>query len=418
MSKVEEEWKKENKKRINNLEEYSKQRTLEIEGELKDEKKKVESSLEETRQQTKKLEKRNNKLQEEYQELQNEYKQVNILLENTRSEIKDLELAKEEMNHIDEDIDNKIKNRILESKKDLASFVSEYTFLNALIPTSQTVQVESQTKSNDVSSFIPYIKLDEDETFDNENWQDTFELIQDVLKDNGITKQSQSLAAIIYACYLKKFPVLFAGPYGELLANIISMAITSQGASVLDCSGDVTIQDIQQAKEVEILLVKNCFCSSKKDYIIDSLSNQKNFVIFTLPFSDELKIESKELMNYMLPIFTEDLFEELPVNSYMKGNRIDGYEEFTPKNSTFRLSKVIYKDTQLTKLRRSLYSEILDKANQISQHPSPDMEYFFILYPMIFMNDAEEKYIEVISTNNSISKDMKNLLLNRLGDEQ
>lgn len=158
MSKVEEEWKKENQKRINNLEEYSKQRTLEIEEELKDEKKKVESSLEETRQQTKKLEKRNNKLQEEYQELQNEYKQVNILLENTRSEIKDLELAKEEMNHIDEDIDNKIKNRILESKKDLASFVSEYTFLNALIPTSQTVQVESQTKSNDVSSFIPYIK--------------------------------------------------------------------------------------------------------------------------------------------------------------------------------------------------------------------------------------------------------------------
>lgn len=418
MSKVEEEWKKENQKRINNLEEYSKQRTLEIEEELKDEKKKVESSLEETRQQTKKLEKRNNKLQEEYQELQNEYKQVNILLENTRSEIKDLELAKEEMNHIDEDIDNKIKNKILESKKDLASFVSEYTFLNALMPTSQTVQVESQTKSNDVSSFIPYIKLDEDETFDNENWQDTFELIQDVLKDNGITKQSQSLAAIIYACYWKKFPVLFAGPYGELLANIISKAITGQGASVLDCSGDLTIQDIQQAKEVEILLVKNCFCSSKKDYIIDLLSNQKNFVIFTLPFSDELKIESKELMNYMLPIFTEDLFEELPVNSYMKGNRIDGYEEFTPKNSTFRLSRVIYKDTQLSKFRRSLYSEILDKANQISQHPSPDMEYFFILYPMIFMNDAEEKYIEVISTNNNISKDMKNLLLSKLGDEQ
>lgn len=418
MSKVEEEWKKENQKRINNLEEYSKQRTLEIEEELKDEKKKVESSLEETRQQTKKLEKRNNKLQEEYQELQNEYKQVNILLENTRSEIKDLELAKEEMNHIDEDIDNKIKNKILESKKDLASFVSEYTFLNALMPTSQTVQVESQTKSNDVSSFIPYIKLDEDETFDNENWQDTFELIQDVLKDNGITKQSQSLAAIIYACYWKKFPVLFAGPYGELLANIISMAITGQGASVLDCSGDLTIQDIQQAKEVEILLVKNCFCSSKKDYIIDLLSNQKNFVIFTLPFSDELKIESKELMNYMLPIFTEDLFEELPVNSYMKGNRIDGYEEFTPKNSTFRLSRVIYKDIQLSKFRRSLYSEILDKANQISQHPSPDMEYFFILYPMIFMNDAEEKYIEVISTNNNISKDMKNLLLSKLGDEQ
>lgn len=123
-------------------------------------------------------------------------------------------------------------------------------------------------------------------------------------------------------------------------------------------------------------------------------------------------------MNYMLPIFTEELFEELPVNSYMKGNRIDGYEEFTPRNSNFRLSKVIYKDTQLSKLRRSLYSEILDKANQISQHQSPDMEYFFILYPMIFMNDAEEKYIEVISTHNNISKDMKNLLLSKLGDEQ
>ena len=83
-----------------------------------------------------------------------------------------------------------------------------------------------------------------------------------------------------------------------------------------------------------------------------------------------------------------------------------------------RLTVLFLANNQLSKLRRSLYSEILDKANQISQHPSPDMEYFFILYPMIFMNDAEEKYIEVISTNNNISKDMKNLLLSKLGDEQ
>ena len=418
MSKVEEEWKKENQKRINNLEEYSKQRTLEIEEELKDEKKKVESSLEETRQQTKKLEKRNNKLQEEYQELQNEYKQVNILLENTRSEIKDLELAKEEMNHIDEDIDNKIKNRILESKKDLATFVSEYTFLNALMPTSQTVQIESQNKNVVISSFIPSVKVDEDEAYDNENWKDTFELILEALKDNGITKLSRSFASIIYACYWKKFPVLFAGPYGELLANIISVAITGQTASILDCSDDVTIQDIQQAKEAELLLVKNCFGSSKKDYVIESLSNTKNFIMFTIPFSDELKIESRELMNYMLPIFTEELFEQLPVNSYMIGNRINNYKDFSPKkNSNFKLSKVIYRNTQLNKLRHSLYSEILDIANQIYQYSSPDMEYYYILYPMIFMNDAEEKYVEEISTNNDLSKDMKKLLLSKLGDE-
>ena len=45
------------------------------------------------------------------------------------------------------------------------------------------------------------------------------------------------------------------------------------------------------------------------------------------------------------------------------------------------------------------------------------MEYYFILYPMIFMNDVEEKYIEVISTNSDISKDVKKLLLSKLGDE-
>ena len=41
----------------------------------------------------------------------------------------------------------------------------------------------------------------------------------------------------------------------------------------------------------------------------------------------------------------------------------------------------------------------------------------YILYPMIFMNDAEEKYVEEISTNNDLSKDMKKLLLSKLGDE-
>lgn len=36
---------------------------------------------------------------------------------------------------------------------------------------------------------------------------------------------------------------------------------------------------------------------------------------------------------------------------------------------------------------------------------------------MIFMNDAEEKYVEEISTNKDLSKDMKKLLLSKLGDE-
>lgn len=101
----------------------------------------------------------------------------------------------------------------------------------------------------------------------------------------------------------------------------------------------------------------------------------------------------------------------------MIGNRINNYKDFSPKNSNFRLSKVIYRNTQLNKLRHSLYSEILDIANQIYQYSSPDMEYYYILYPMIFMNDAEEKYIEEISTNKDLSKDMKKLLLSKLGDE-
>lgn len=37
---------------------------------------------------------------------------------------------------------------------------------------------------------------------------------------------------------------------------------------------------------------------------------------------------------------------------------------------------------------------------------------------MIFMNDVEEKYIDAISTNSAISKDMKKLLLSKLGDKQ
>ena len=417
ISKVEENWKKENQKRINDLEEYSKQRTLEIDEEVKEKKKKVELSLEVTRQQNEELKKCNSQLQEDNEKLQVELKQNIAIMENTEREIKELKQEKEELNNIVEGIGDKIKQKVEESTKDLASFVSKYTFLNALIPASQTVQIESQAKSNDVSSFIPSIKLEEDETFDNENWQDTIVLIHDALEDNGITKQTQNFASIMYACYWKKFPVLFAGPYGELLANIISMAITGQTAAILDCSSEISSQDIQLARESEMLLVKNCFSNSKKDYIVESLSNHNNFVMFTMPFGDELKIESIELMNYMLPIFTEDLFEEVPSNIYMKGKKNNNYSEFSPTESKFRLSKQTYKDTKISKLRYSIYSELLDLANQIVESKSSDLEYYFILYPMIFMNDVEEKYIDAISTNSAVSKDMKKLLLSRLGDK-
>ena len=386
ISKVEENWKKENQKRINDLEEYSKQRTLEIDEEVKEKKKKVELSLEVTRQQNEELKKCNSQLQEDNEKLQVELKQNIAIMENTEREIKELKQEKEELNNIVEGIGDKIKQKFEESKKDLASF-------------------------------IPSIKLEEDETFDNENWQDTIVLIHDALEDNGITKQTQNFASIMYACYWKKFPVLFAGPYGELLANIISMAITGQTAAILDCSSEISSQDIQLARESEMLLVKNCFSNSKKDYIVESLSNHNNFVMFTMPFGDELKIESIELMNYMLPIFTEDLFEEVPSNIYMKGKKNNNYSEFSPTESKFRLSKQTYKDTKISKLRYSIYSELLDLANQIVESKSSDLEYYFILYPMIFMNDVEEKYIDAISTNSAVSKDMKKLLLSRLGDK-
>lgn len=417
ISKVEENWKKENQKRINDLEEYSKQRTLEIDEEFKEKKETVELSLEETRQQNVELKKCNSQLQEDNEKLQVELKQNIAIMENTEREIKELKQEKEELNNIVEGIGDKIKQKVEESTKDLASFVSEYSFLNALFPSSQTIQVGAQDKSI-ISSFIPPRSLGEDSFIENDNWQDTIVLIYDALEDNGITKQTQNFASIMYACYWKKFPILFAGPYGELLANIISMAINGQTAAILDCSSEVSSQDIQLAKESEILLVKNCFSNSKKDYIIESLSNHNNFVMFTMPFGDELKIESIELMNYMLPVFTEDLFEEVPSNTYMKGKKNNKYSEFSPTESKFRLSKQTYKDTKISKLRYSIYSELLDLANQIAESQSSELEYYFILYPMIFMNDVEEKYIDAISTNSAISKDMKKLLLSKLGDKQ
>lgn len=417
ISKVEENWKKENQKRINDLEEYSKQRNLEIDEEVKEKKKKVELSLEVTRQQNEELKKCNSQLQEDNEKLQVELKQNIAIMENTEREIKELKQEKEELNNIVEGIGDKIKQKVEESTKDLASFVSEYSFLNALFPSSQTIQVGAQDKSI-ISSFIPPRSLGEDSFIENENWQDTIVLIYDALEDNGITKQTQNFASIMYACYWKKFPILFAGPYGELLANIISMAINGQTAAILDCSNEVSSQDIQLAKESEILLVKNCFSNSKKEYIIESLSNHNNFVMFTMPFGDELKIESIELMNYMLPVFTEDLFEEVPSNTYMKGKKNNKYSEFSPTESKFRLSKQTYKDTKISKLRYSIYSELLDLANQIAESQSSELEYYFILYPMIFMNDVEEKYIDAISTNSAISKDMKKLLLSKLGDKQ
>ena len=87
-----------------------------------------------------------------------------------------------------------------------------------------------------------------------------------------------------------------------------------------------------------------------------AFTTDKHTNVITLPLPEPMKVD--------YPYVFEGYCHHEPSSDNLKDN--------------IETIKFIYKDTQLSKLRRSLYSEILDKANQISQHPSPDMEYFFI----------------------------------------
>ena len=165
-----------------------------------------------------------------------------------------------------------------------------------------------------------------------------------------------------------------------------------------------------------MILVKNLFNSPVKDEVLEKLSMKDSFFIFTIPFADELQIESKEILNYMLPIFTEDLFTSKPKYDFVGGVCTDDYKEFIP-SQTRNISKKVFKGLAASNYLINRLSVIISDANQMISNSNDDIECYFFMYPIALLAGKQNDLRLEFENKKNVTSSIKEELLEKLGED-
>lgn len=331
-----------------------------------------------------------------------------------KNDLANIQTEYEKILHMGDDVQNSVRKKIEKSRDDMASFISEVTFLSLINKKENSAEV---TQEDNLKNQLLFIKgaLIENDPDENKSWDETLNTLIVELESIGLTEKTKETAAVIYSCFINKYPILLAGPFGEAIANAVSASIDSHFASILDCSNEVTSFELENLNQETIVLVKNIFNSKNKDMILENLYRIDTFFIFTVPFSDELKIESKELLNYMLPIFTEDLFTDKPKNNFVGGICTENYNHFE-SNGKGSISKKKYKELNASNFVINRINGVISDAKNMVSQDNDNIESYFFMYPIAFMTGKEDTLLEIIQDKRNITTSLKEDLIEKLGD--
>lgn len=296
------------------------------------------------------------------------------------------------------DVDERIKNKIDDAKKNAADFISQMAFIT---PTS------AMNGNTIKSCYKTGLAIDTEDIEEYDDVNTLHSLISEELQNAGVSsKYRDSLAAYMYSAYLTHTPLLLAGPCGKSIANAFSSALNARLAGVLNCSNPF---DSEALKEVinsndNVVIIENPFSSEWIYTVLDIISTPDKFIILVTPFTEDLSIEPRGLLNYVLPIFTELFVDSEPTNAFIGSKASEGYIPPVGKNGSNRLYNRILSQMRMSLLSVKRINAVVEQTASIYE-VNEGTDLLFILLPCAYVTENNNKLLEMIhNKNNPLSK--------------
>lgn len=304
-----------------------------------------------------------------------------------------------------------VRQKISDAQKDMAGFIAD---LSVFLPQAQKcAPAESKTR---VALWqyecAPSCVYDDDEIELSETWNDELEsLAMNLSQTQAInTDFIGMLSAYLYAAYINKIPLLIAGPAGRDFAEIMSVSLFASGAGHLVLGNEPTnnIAETVAGYDERIISVQNMFGKGWQDELPQSFTRLKQQVVWTHPYVEDLAIEPKGLLNYMIPLMSECFVESIPMGEPLPSRRA---EKFMAYSSTKKQPLKIgaFKKLKLSKLLTNQLTNVLSDAKSILDQPAKDkdIEILFGLLPICVITGQIDVLKEVIETESGISAPIK-----------
>ena len=260
-------------------------------------------------------------------------KEVNLEkleIEQRNLQVQNAELSKmiEENLEIADEVEEALKERIQNAKSNLGELIVDILFQNQI--SLQTTKEKANSRVSEMNTnktpkycFGSNLGWQTDSKDIYHNWDDVLAAGECVLKSAGVSKDfSSGLATFLSAAFLIKQPVLMVGPNALEIAQAIAGIMGGDSVGVLNCSGDfdpILASTIGSENE-EVVIIKNLFSSGWINNLPDLLTKKDIFYIIIHPFTKDILVETSDIFEYMLPLFTEFFVESRSSNEYRSGS--------------------------------------------------------------------------------------------------
>lgn len=347
--------------------------------------------------------------EEHHQQIAEAEKELKQILAETAQKKQDSEQLEARLEHLTSEIsqketlasevEEKISSRILSAKENAAAFISEMAFCSPVV--SKMPVSQSNIKKGTVLDSEPPKEFHE--TFD------FFGYLEDNLIKAGVKENNQAfgLAYFLYACYRNQIPLLIAGPYGAEIADAFSAVLFSRTAGHLYCNGSFQEQLLQETENTEdtIIVIHQPFSAEWISPLLEWSAQTEKYCIFVHPFSEDLLIEPKGLMNYAVPVLTELWIDKKPTRNYFSGILKQPFPlENTGRNRTFHSD--FMKKLGILGMQFSFLQTIMKDMHIMLKNQNEEFDFYFCLFPYAYLSGKCVEFMELIQNVPNIPQEM------------
>lgn len=344
-------------------------------------------------------------INKEVKEKEKTVQQLCKTAEEKQKDINELSCLKE---RIEAELAEKLKN----AKNDFAAVINQYPMISSFVGLADNTRTVRSEKLDTILVSGKVLNDTEDLTSE----IDVVDLIHYNLIQNGLETCAYELSSLMYACCILSVPVCLAGPHGKLIADIFSASVHQKTAAVLNCSGNICEDDYAVLQNEKIVIVQNAFNSAQKDEIIERLSEMKSFFIYLMPFAEDLQIEPVGILNYMVPVFTENLFSSIPDGSIVAGRKKGNWKKTDPKGIENGKIDKVFRKMGCSSYLKSILSKVVPYAKSLLMNQDDNLEYLLIAQSYAYVMNKPKELRKCMKSAN-LTSDVKEILETYCGDE-
>ena len=411
-----EDWREENKREVD--EAYNNLQTLKKQ--LDETQSKIKEEISEGKI---RIDRQNKDAEEQLAIIKTEHDSLAVELQGLKDHI-------EEQKQLAVDVENEVSQKISEAKENVAGFIANMAFVTSSIE-AQASQASLESAANNIvveNNSIPlptYTKgsvLEVEEFESLCNVDEVVDLIMEELRDAGVIERyARSFASFLYSAFSAKAPLLLIGPNASCIADAVSIALFGKTAGVIECEGVYNKNIITECSRGEDTIVKilNPFNANWVLRVPEIVNSQDVFFFAIHPYSEDVQIEPKSLYNYILPVFTEPIVENRPVEFKLGGHLSSDFKALGSVKTTAGNDKIL-KEMHMSPLLRGRIRSVLSTMHSILKDKSQDYDVLYVLLPYAYATMQLSIFAKAVQDNESkdlvITKNMKDLIDDFVGE--